>query len=139
MCFVYWRLIEVSDSSGENDNNNYSKSIELYKLSLLILPSLGDPYNHIAIIDNLKDDKFNVIYNFIRASLTSSPLTIAYSNLLNLLNKNAKNNSILKKFEQLNSLDRSTITKNDRLSLLKSQFLILFNYHLLPSKWRLKP
>ncbi|CAI8498526.1 unnamed protein product [Pichia kudriavzevii] len=126
-------------SISKEDNNNYSKSIELYKLSLLILPSLGDPYNHIAIIDNLKDDKFNVIYNFIRASLTSSPLTIAYSNLLNLLNKNAKNNSILKKFEQLNSLDRSTITKNDRLSLLKSQFLILFNYHLLPSKWRLKP
>lgn len=128
-----------STSISKEDNNNYSKSIELYKLSLLILPSLGDPYNHIAIIDNLKDDKFNVVYNFIRASLTSSPLTIAYSNLLNLLSKHPRTNSILRKFEHLNSLDRNTITKNDRLGLLKAQFLILFNYNLLPNKWRLKP
>ncbi|GAV29055.1 hypothetical protein PMKS-002534 [Pichia membranifaciens] len=127
-----------STSISKEDNNNYSKSIELYKLSLLILPSLGDPYNHIAIIDNLKDDKFNVVYNFIRASLTSSPLTIAYSNLLNLLSKHPRTNSILRKFEHLNSLDRNSITKNDRLGLLKAQFLILFNYNLLPNKWKLK-
>lgn len=128
-----------STSISKEDNNNYSKSIELYKLSLLILPSLGDPYNHIAIIDNLKDDKFNVVYNFIRASLTSSPLTIAYSNLLNLLSKHPRTNSILRKFEHLNSLDRNSITKNDRLGLLKAQFLILFNFNLLPNKWKLKP
>ena len=127
-----------STSISKEDNNNYSKSIELYKLSLLILPSLGDPYNHIAIIDNLKDDKFNVVYNFIRASLTSSPLTVSYTNLLNLLSKHPRTNSILRKFEYLNSLERSTITKNDRLCLLKSQFLILLNYNLLPDKWRLK-
>lgn len=127
-----------STSISKEDNNNYSKSIELYKLSLLILPSLGDPYNHIAIIDNLKDDKFNVVYNFIRSSLTSSPLSIAHSNLINLLTKHPRTNSILRKFEHLNSLDRNSITKNDRLGLLKSQFLILFNYNLLPSKWKLK-
>ncbi|TID29179.1 hypothetical protein CANINC_002136 [Pichia inconspicua] len=128
-----------STSISKADNNNYSKSIELYKLSLLILPSLGDPYNHIAIIDNVKDDKFNVVYNFVRASLTSTPLDLAQSNLLNLLNKNSKSNAILRKFENLNGLDRQTITKNDRLSLLKSQFLVLFNYNLLPSRWRSKP
>lgn len=128
-----------STSISKEDNNNYSKSIELYKLSLLILPSLGDPYNHIAIIDNFKDDKFNVVYNFVRASLTSTPLDLAQSNLLNLLNKNPKSNAILRKFENLNGLDRQKITKNDRLSLLKSQFLVLFNYNLLPAKWRSKP
>ncbi|GMM28872.1 Ebs1 protein [Martiniozyma asiatica (nom. inval.)] len=128
-----------STSISKQDNNNYSKSIELYKLALLILPSLGDPYNHIAIIDNSKDDKFNVVYNFIRASMTSTPLPIAYQNLINLLIKNPKHNSMLKKFIICNNYDRVNITKNDRLELLKSQFLILFNTHILPSKWMSKP
>lgn len=127
-----------STAISKEDNNNYSKSIELYKLSLLILPSLCDPYNHIAIIDNFKDDKFNVVYNFVRSSLTSSSLSVGFSNLLSLLTKQPKSNSIMRRFEAQNALDRATITKNDRLELLKLEFLILFNYYLLPSKWKVK-
>ncbi|QPG75057.1 hypothetical protein FOA43_002397 [Brettanomyces nanus] len=127
-----------STAISKEDNNNYSKSIELYKLSLLILPSLGDPYNHIAIIDNFKDDKFNVVYNFVRSSMTSSPLSVGFNNLINLLAKQPKQNSILHKFESHNALDRDTITKNDRMELLKSQFLVLLSYYLLPNKWKMK-
>lgn len=127
-----------STAISKADNNNYSKSIELYKLSLLILPSLGDPYNHIAIIDNFKDDKFNVVYNFVRSSMTSSPLKIGFNNLINLLAKQPTQNPILHKFESRNSLDRKTITKNDRMELLKLQFLVLLNYYFLPDKWRMK-
>ncbi|GME83048.1 unnamed protein product [Ambrosiozyma monospora] len=127
-----------STSISKEDNNNYSKSIELYKLSLLILPSLGDPYNHIAIIDNLKDDKFNVVYNFIRSTLTQKQLPVGFNNLLNFLCKNPASNVMLKKFESFNELDRLTITKNDRLELLKSQFLVLFAFHLLPDQWKLR-
>lgn len=127
-----------STALSKEDNNNYSKSIELYKLSLLILPSFGDPYNHIAIIDNAKGDKFNVVYNFIRSSMTSSPLTVGFNNLINLLAKQPKQNQILKNFESHNRLNRSTITKNDRMELLKSQFLVLLNYYFLPSKWKMK-
>ncbi len=127
-----------STAISKADNNNYSKSIELYKLSLLILPSLGDPYNHIAIIDNFKDDKFNVVYNFVRSSMTSSPLKIGFNNLINLLAKQPKQNPILQNFESRNGLDRKTITKNDRMELLKLQFLVLLNYYFLPDKWRMK-
>ncbi|ODV85210.1 hypothetical protein CANARDRAFT_185426, partial [[Candida] arabinofermentans NRRL YB-2248] len=127
-----------STSISKEDNNNYSKSIELYKLSLLILPSLGDPYNHVAIIDNLKEDKFNVVYNFIRSSLSSKPLPIGFNNLITFLSKQPESSPLLKRFELFYGTDRSTITKNDRLELLKSEFLILFNYYLLPNKWKLR-
>ncbi|OUM55260.1 hypothetical protein BVG19_g4766 [[Candida] boidinii] len=126
------------NSISKEDNNNYSKSIELYKLSLLVLPSLGDPYNHIAIIDNLKDDKFNVVYNFMRSCLTTKPSIIGFNNLINFLSKDPLINPIFKQFEKLNCLNRDKITKNDRLELLKTEFLILLNYYLLPNKWKLK-
>lgn len=126
------------NSISKEDNNNYSKSIELYKLSLLVLPSLGDPYNHIAIIDNLKDDKFNVVYNFMRSCLTTKPSIIGFNNLINFLSKDPLVNPIFKQFEKLNCLNRDKITKNDRLELLKTEFLILLNYYLLPNKWKLK-
>lgn len=120
---------------SKQDNNNYSKSIELYKLALLILPNGGEPFNHIAIIDNAKNDKFNVVYNFIRAILTSTPHMVAYSNLLNLLKKQPNQNSIWKRFLQCNKFNRNGITKNDRMELLKSQFLVLVCYHFLPQIW----
>lgn len=120
---------------SKQDNNNYSKSIELYKLALLILPNGGEPFNHIAIIDNAKNDKFNVVYNFIRASMTSTPHMVAYSNLLNLLQKQPSANSIWKRFCQCNRFNRNGITKNDRMELLKSQFLVLVCCYFLPTIW----
>ncbi|KAH3665894.1 hypothetical protein OGAPHI_004083 [Ogataea philodendri] len=119
---------------SREDNNNYSKSIELYKLALLILPSLGDPYNHIAIIDKFKDDSFNVVYNFIRSSLSSEPLPIALENLIEYMSK--KPNSMLKMFEKYNSVPAEELTKNVRFELLRYQFLALFDYHLLPGQWK---
>ncbi|KAG7920057.1 hypothetical protein KL927_000737 [Ogataea polymorpha] len=121
-------------SISKEDNNNYSKSIELYKLALLILPSLGDPYNHIAIIDNLKEDSFNVVYNFIRSSLSSEPLPIGLGNLINYVSK--KPNPMLRVFEAHNSTPKSDLTKNVKYELLRYQFLVLFDYYLLPGQWK---
>ncbi|CDK28432.1 unnamed protein product [Kuraishia capsulata CBS 1993] len=124
-----------SDAISKEDNNNYSKSIELYKLALLILPSNGDPFNHIALVDNLKDDKFNVVYNFMRSSSTRYFCEAGISNLFSMLLKFTNSHPILDDFSQLYNEQRSTLTKSDKFNLIKMEFICLVNYHLFPKKW----
>ncbi|CAI5759677.1 unnamed protein product [Candida verbasci] len=45
----------------------FTKAFEYYQLCILLLPGLNDPYNHIGVIYNLLEDKFNALYYFVRS------------------------------------------------------------------------
>lgn len=67
----------------------YEKSMQLYNLSIMLLPALSEPYNRIGIVYNSVDDKFNAIYWFLRSQLTRvSDPNIGFNNMTTILNKN---------------------------------------------------
>lgn len=124
----------VPAKSRSRSDSEFSVAIDWYNLCITILPSFGDPYHHIAIIDNVENDKFNVVYNFLRSSMTRIPSELGFHNLIKLLAITDVNNSILNEYKRI-----STITdpeKINTLNLIKIQFLCLFNYNFMPKFWQ---
>ncbi|EGW31171.1 uncharacterized protein SPAPADRAFT_52339 [Spathaspora passalidarum NRRL Y-27907] len=66
----------------------YRKAIQYYKYCIMLLPALNEPYNHIGMIHNLVDDKYQAIYWFLRSQFTRIPeYKLGLSNLNNVLKK----------------------------------------------------
>ncbi|ODV97939.1 hypothetical protein PACTADRAFT_47769 [Pachysolen tannophilus NRRL Y-2460] len=125
-----------SSLSKKDLDFNFNYSVELYKLCILVLPAFGEPFVHTAIIDNFKNDKFNVIYNFLRSTMTRIPSDLGFNNLINILQKSDNNqNSIILEYNEISTIVDPE--KINRLKLIKLQFLCLFNYYFLPADWKL--
>ncbi|RLV93493.1 Protein EBS1 [Spathaspora sp. JA1] len=66
----------------------FSKAIQYYKYCIMLLPALNEPYNHIGMIYNLVEDRFEAIYWFLRSQFTRIPdYKLGLSNLNNVLKK----------------------------------------------------
>lgn len=67
---------------------NYSKALQYYQFCIMLLPALNEPYNHIGVIYNHIDDKFNAILWFLRSQFTRLPdYKLGMANLLTIMNK----------------------------------------------------
>lgn len=68
---------------------HYELAFTYYRFCILLLPSLNEPYNHIGMINNLIDNKFESMYWFLRSCFTRLPSSkLGISNMNNLFNKN---------------------------------------------------
>lgn len=66
----------------------YKKALKYYKLCILLLPALNEPYNHIGMIYNLIDNKYEAIYWFLRSQFTRIPnYKLGFINFLTILKK----------------------------------------------------
>ncbi|CAH6722874.1 hypothetical protein CLIB1444_11S03114 [[Candida] jaroonii] len=95
----------------------YELSFTYYKFCILLLPSLNEPYNHIGMINNLIENKFDSVYWFLRSCFTRLPSNkLGISNLNNLLNKNWFKTNL---YEILVSNNINDFTKNFHNQLFK--------------------
>ncbi|KAK6455985.1 uncharacterized protein RJT20DRAFT_41018 [Scheffersomyces xylosifermentans] len=66
----------------------YEKAEQLYKLCIALIPGLSQPYNHLGMINNLLDDKFEACIWFLRSQLTRhTEFRLGNSNLQSVLTK----------------------------------------------------
>lgn len=66
----------------------YETALQYYKKCILLIPALNEPYNHIGMIYNLTDDKFNSCFWFLKSQFTRIPnYKLGESNLMIVLNK----------------------------------------------------
>lgn len=115
----------------------YNTALTFYKFCILILPALNEPYNHIAMIHNLIDDKIGACYWFLRSHFTrivSYKLGIA--NLNNLLKKNWFKTQLVEILIKSNINDfnnKPLNTKNYQLNII---LVILINFFYMPNHYR---
>lgn len=89
-------------------------AIELYRLAIWVRPQSGLPFHHIAIVDQSAGERFNTTYNLARAAVAAEPHPNAQDSLWSLL-----------KSHPLALVPTEALTKNERMDLLKTQFLCL--------------
>lgn len=68
---------------------HFEKSLRYYKSCILLLPALNEPYNHIGMIYNMVDEKYEACYWFLRSQFTRIPnYTLGLSNFNSVIKKN---------------------------------------------------
>lgn len=109
----------------------YGRSMKSYQSSILLLPALNEPYNHIGMIYNLCGAKFDACYWFLRSQFTRIPnYTLGITNF----------NTILKKDTFIRALPGVIFGKNDlsrkKRDQLNTVFICLIGYYYLPDQYR---
>lgn len=121
--------VDLFQGSAIDQDKSLRKPFEYYQLACLILPSLGESFQHMALVNNFQKDKFGVIYNLSRAALTRIPSTIAMGNLVTFILKNGdytNEESCFRNFKHYENAEN-----RDKLVLVKLQFLTLYTHHFL--------
>ncbi|KAG7660892.1 EBS1 [[Candida] subhashii] len=112
----------------------YSKSIQYYKFAILLLPALNEPYNHIGMIYNLVEDKFNCIYWFLRSNFTRIPeYKLGLNNLNTILNKHWFLTALV---DCVNSNPERKFNIQDNLNIY---LICLIGYFYLPKQYKNGP
>lgn len=66
----------------------YQKAVQYYKMCILLLPALNEPYNHLGVINNHLDEKFSACLWFLRSQLTRlANFQLGLNNLQSVLEK----------------------------------------------------
>lgn len=112
----------------------YRKAIRYYKYCIALIPALNEPYNHIGIIHNLCDDKFNAIYWFLRSNFTRIPnYTLGLGNFSNIMKKKFAFTDYVVDF--YNQDEKKPISHE----ILNSMLICLIGYHYLPEVYHNGP
>lgn len=85
----FWKYKDLSHSGKTKVMKPaYNKAISYYKLCILLLPALNESYNHIGMIHNLVDEKYDAVYWFLRSQSTRIPdYTLGHANFVAVLKK----------------------------------------------------
>lgn len=129
----FWKFYHMANLSSTEKSlimrPLYDKALSFYKFCILLLPALNEPYNHIGMIYNLMDSKYEACYWFLRSQFTRLPnYKLGLTNL----------NTILKKdWFRSNLIDIYSPNKRSKLSLSKREefnvsFICLICYYYLP-------
>lgn len=111
----------------------YLPAITVYRLCILLLPSLNEPYNHIGMIHNMSNNKITAIYWFLRANFTRiGGYKLGLFNLKNHLSKGWVKQELSFFLKERNA-DHGSIT-DEQLNLM---FTGLICFHYLPDKYHM--
>ncbi|ODV68274.1 hypothetical protein HYPBUDRAFT_107682, partial [Hyphopichia burtonii NRRL Y-1933] len=131
----FWKFRNLnSDSKSSLVKPLFEKALKYYHACIHILPSFNEPYNHIGMIYNLIDDKYQAVYWFLRSNFTgSNEFKVATNNLLAILKKKTWLTDQLLKFYNDSSKSKKNIK---RLNYL---FICLICYYFLPDLYHNGP
>lgn len=119
----------------------YQSSLIYYKMCIMLLPALNEPYNHIGMIYNLMDNKIDSVYYFLRSNFTRlSSYQLGIKNLTTLLTKDwfktkLYDTLVVKNVNEFNTrLAKQTLLKSSQLNTI---FICLLGYYYLPETYSL--
>jgi hypothetical protein len=97
----------------------YKVALQYYKHCILLIPALNEPYNHIGMIYNLIDDKFNSCFWFLKSQFTRIPnYRLGESNLMVVLNKKWFLTNLVNTLEA-RERDEARVEKGQRVKVLQ--------------------
>lgn len=133
----FWKYRNLTPKSkGVLMKPFYKKAIRYYNYCIALIPALNEPYNHIGIIHNFYDDKFNAIYWFLRSNFSRIPnYTLGLNNFFNIMKKKFTFTDYLVDFYQDEKKGSETITKEK----LHMMLICLIGYHYLPDVYHNGP
>ncbi|KAK6462029.1 Est1 DNA/RNA binding domain-containing protein [Scheffersomyces coipomensis] len=138
--FKYRNMSNKEKAISFNLRLRYEKSVQFYKICILLLPALNEPYNHIGMIYNLIDEKFNALLWFLRSQFTRIP---NYNLGLSNLNSVIKKKWFLTNLCDINFEDLSTIRRNkNSLTIeddLNNTLVCLIGYFYYPDVYKKGP
>lgn len=130
----FWRFKSIMQSQNPEKKAalllpHFKRALENYRLCILLLPALGEPYNHIGMIYNQVDDKYHACYWFLRSCSTRiQNFDIGQKNFKSVMSKVFFISQMTKQWE-------STISKVSCDSL-NTMFMVILGYYYLPSVYR---
>lgn len=85
----FWKYRGLSHSAKTKlMKPSYKMALSYYRLCILLLPALNESYNHMGMIHNLVDEKYDAVYWFLRSQSTRLPdYTLGHANLIAVLKK----------------------------------------------------
>lgn len=91
-CLSYKEWRQSRDAKGMEKLarliNDYGPALDYYHDCMRIMPTVGEPYNHIGMIYNSIDDRFTALYWFIRSQFTrTAQVDVAQKNFHALMAK----------------------------------------------------
>lgn len=91
-CLSYKEWRQCRDAKGVDKLarliNDYGPALDYYHDCMRIMPTVGEPYNHIGMIYNAIDDRFTALYWFVRSQFTrTAHVDVAQQNFQALMTK----------------------------------------------------
>ncbi|KAI0463174.1 hypothetical protein LJB42_003194 [Komagataella kurtzmanii] len=119
-------------SLSRQDKKEYRKCLECLNLAILLLPSQGDPHNHIGLIEKLKRNDLNIIYNFARSTMTRIYSPNGFMNLILHLSSEMLLHTVSRAILEPEKC-RSTV--DSKLVKCNNYFIAIFGFYFLPQRW----
>ncbi|CAN3481524.1 hypothetical protein DICA0_E35256 [Diutina catenulata] len=109
--------------------NSFTRALDTYHQCIWLMPTIGEPYNHIGMIYNTVDDRFRAVVWFLRSQFTRmAQFGVGQSNLNAIVNKDhfLQQISVKTKIFSLGATPRE-------LSLTNSMLMCLVGFIYAPS------
>ncbi|ODV81325.1 uncharacterized protein CANTADRAFT_43725, partial [Suhomyces tanzawaensis NRRL Y-17324] len=117
----------------------FERSIQYYQFCILLLPALNEPYNHIGVIFNIIEDKYNAVLWLLRSQFTRIPdFQLGLANLNRILSKDTFTNELLQLFHDKNDAPKMKSNFNTADDL-NTMLICLAGYYYLPGTYRNGP
>lgn len=129
----FWKYYHLTNLSSKEKISLmkplYEKALNFYKFCILLLPALNEPYNHIGMIYNLMDSKYDACYWFLRSQFTRLPdYKLGLTNLNTILRKDWFINHLIS-FNNPNKKNKISVSKIDELNIT---LICLICYYYVP-------
>jgi len=133
----FWKYYHLSNLSNKDKISLmkplYEKALSFYKFCILLLPALNEPYNHIGMIYNLMDSKYDACYWFLRSQFTRLPdYKLGLTNLNTILRKDWFINNLIS-FNNPNKKNKNFLSKLDELNIT---LICLICYYYVPENYQ---